>query len=92
MTTLVSAAQTPSARHLAPGGLLVTYGPYLEADVTTSPGNIAFDKSLRERHPEWGIRQLEDVIREATHAGLELRARHAMPANNLLLVWGRLRP
>jgi SAM-dependent methyltransferase len=79
-----------SARHLAPGGVLVTYGPYLEDDVPTAPSNLAFDQSLRARDPAWGIRRLEDVAREAQRAGLALRGRHAMPANNLLLVFGRI--
>ena len=76
-----------SARHLAPGGLLITYGPYLENDAPTSPGNLAFDQSLRAQEPAWGIRRREDVALEAARAGLHLSARHAMPANNLLLVW-----
>ena len=76
-----------AARHLAPGGHLVTYGPYLEDDVPTAPGNLAFDASLRERNPDWGIRRLHDVAQVAAQAGLRLAARHALPANNLLLVW-----
>jgi SAM-dependent methyltransferase len=76
-----------SARHLAPGGALITYGPYLEDGVPTSAGNLAFDRSLREQDPDWGIRRREDVAQEAARAGLQLSARHAMPANNLLLVW-----
>ena len=76
-----------SARHLAPGGALITYGPYLEDDVPTSAGNLAFDQSLRAQDPAWGIRRREDVELEAARAGLQLSARHAMPANNLLLVW-----
>ncbi|MES2280603.1 MAG: DUF938 domain-containing protein [Pseudomonadota bacterium] len=78
-----------SAAHLAPGGKLVTYGPYLEDDVPTSPGNLAFDESLRERNPAWGIRRIEDVKAQAAKVGLSLLSRHAMPANNLLLVWAR---
>ncbi|RJP66142.1 MAG: DUF938 domain-containing protein [Comamonadaceae bacterium] len=78
-----------AARHLAPGGVLITYGPYLEDDVPTSAGNLAFDDSLRRENPAWGIRRREDVAQAAQHAGLVLRERHAMPANNLLLVWGR---
>lgn len=78
-----------SARHLAPNGRLVTYGPYLEDDVPTSAGNLAFDRSLRGQNPDWGIRRREDVAHEAARAGLHLSARHAMPANNLLLVWAR---
>jgi hypothetical protein len=77
------------ARHLAAGGVLVTYGPYLEDDVPTAPSNLAFDQSLRARDPEWGIRRLQDVKRQAQRAGLALRERHAMPANNLLLVFRR---
>ena len=77
------------ARHLAPGGVLVTYGPYLEDDVVTAPSNLAFDESLRSRNPEWGLRRLEAVAEEARRAGLRLRERHAMPANNVLLVFGR---
>lgn len=78
-----------SARHLAPGGRLITYGPYLEDAVSTSPGNLAFDESLRAQDPAWGIRRREDVQAEAARAGLHLSARHAMPSNNLLLVWTR---
>ena len=78
-----------SARHLAPGGVLITYGPYLEGGVPTSPGNLAFDESLRAQDPAWGLRRREDVEQQAAHAGLRLSARHAMPANNLLLVWTR---
>ncbi len=76
-----------AARHLAPQGALVTYGPYLERDVPTSPGNRAFDASLRQRNPAWGLRSLEDVTHQATLAGLRLSERFEMPANNLLLVF-----
>jgi hypothetical protein len=78
-----------SARVLTAAGQLVTYGPYLEDEVTTAPGNVDFDRSLRERNPQWGIRRREAVQEEARRAGLTLRSRHAMPANNLLLVFGR---
>ena len=81
-----------AARHLAPSGRLVTYGPYLEDGVPTAPGNRAFDASLRAHNPAWGIRALSDVARQAQHAGLRLAARHALPANNLLLVWQRTAP
>lgn len=78
-----------AARHLAPGGVLVTYGPYLEDGVPSSEGNLSFDQSLRAQDPTWGIRHREDVEQEAARAGLLLQARHAMPANNLLLVWAK---
>ena len=78
-----------AARHLSPSGLLITYGPYLEDEVPTSRGNLDFDADLRARDPAWGLRRREDVEREAARAGLVLRERVAMPANNLLLAWGR---
>jgi hypothetical protein len=79
-----------AARYLAAGGVLVTYGPYLEDDVPVSPGNAAFDADLRARDAAWGLRRREDVAEAARLAGLVLRERAAMPANNLLLVWARL--
>ena len=75
-----------SAEHLSLSGQLMTYGPYFEDAVLTSEGNLAFDQSLRERDPAKGIRRRKDVEMEAAAAGLKLVARHAMPANNLLLV------
>lgn len=79
-----------AARHLAPQGVLITYGPYLEGGVPTSAGNHGFDASLRATNPAWGLRRLEDVASEALRAGLTLQQRVPMPANNLLLVWGGL--
>lgn len=78
-----------AAQHLTQRGVLVTYGPYLEADVPTAPSNVAFDTQLRASDPDWGVRALADVQAQAAKAGLLLQARHTMPANNLLLVWGR---
>ncbi|WP_218511166.1 DUF938 domain-containing protein [Variovorax sp. dw_308] len=76
-----------AARVLAPDGLLVTYGPYLQDDVETAPGNIDFDASLRARNPAWGIRRVEDVAQEAAAMGLRLVQRTPMPANNLILAF-----
>ena len=87
--TTCAALMQGSARHLAAGGALITYGPYLEDGVPTAEGNLAFDQSLRAQDAAWGLRRREDVEREAARAGLRLAARHAMPANNLLLVWTR---
>jgi hypothetical protein len=78
-----------AAEHLAEGGRLVTYGPYLEDEVPTAEGNLRFDAALRAENTDWGIRRREDVENVARAAGLQMAARHAMPANNLLLVWTR---
>lgn len=72
---------------LAPGAALILYGPFLRAGVTTAPGNLAFDASLRERDAAWGIRALEDVAAAAD--GFTLECVMEMPANNLTVVFRR---
>lgn len=78
-----------AARLLPAHGVLVTYGPYLEDEVDTAPSNLAFDASLKSRNPAWGIRRREDIEGLAASHGLALRARIAMSANNLSLVFRR---
>ena len=78
-----------AARHLVPGGLLITYGPYLVDDTPTAASNLAFDADLRTRNPAWGLRALADVVRVAEAAGLRFVERVPMPANNLLLRFAR---
>jgi SAM-dependent methyltransferase len=76
-----------TARHLAPTGRLLIYGPFIEDGVPTAPGNQAFDAGLRSRDPAWGLRRLADVQAQAVAAGLRLHERIVMPANNRLLVF-----
>jgi len=76
-----------AARHLAPGGMLFLYGPYLVDGEPTAPGNVAFDADLRRRNAAWGVRRLGDVVDAAEHAGLAFERRFDLPANNLLLVF-----
>ena len=78
-----------TAACLAPDGQLVVYGPFIVDDTPTAPSNLAFDADLRARDASWGLRRLADVAATAGGAGLVLRQRIAMPANNLLLVFGR---
>ncbi len=74
-------------RHLRAGGPIFLYGPYLEADVPTAQTNLTFDANLRRRNPAWGLRDLADVTRVAAANGFRLDEKHAMPANNLSLVF-----
>jgi len=78
-----------AAARLPPGGLLYLYGPYLEDEVPTAPSNLAFDASLKDRNPAWGLRRLGTVRDLAADHGLDLAERIAMPANNLSLVFRR---
>lgn len=78
-----------AAHELTPVGVLVLYGPFIEDDVRTSEGNVAFDADLRSRNPQWGLRRIADVDADAARFGLHRVQRHAMPANNLTLVFRR---
>jgi hypothetical protein len=69
------------------GGPLIIYGPFLEEGVPTAASNLAFDESLKARDRAWGLRRAEDLDSLAAAHGLARTARHAMPANNLTLVF-----
>ena len=56
----------------------------------TASSNAAFDKSLRDNNPEWGVRDIDDLEKLARNAGIMLVERVAMPANNFILVFERL--
>ncbi len=67
-------------------GALVLYGPFMIDGRHTAASNAAFDEDLRVRNPEWGVRDLDDVLAVAHRNGLELVERVAMPANNFTVV------
>lgn len=75
-----------AGRLLPPGGPLILYGPFI-VDGETAPSNRDFDASLKARDPEWGVRELREVEREAAKHGLALAETVAMPANNLSVVF-----
>jgi hypothetical protein len=70
---------------LAPGGSLLIYGPFKVDGRCTTESNAAFDQSLRERDPEWGIRDVDELAKQAAQRGLRLAVRKEMPANNFML-------
>lgn len=81
-----------AGRVLPVGGLLVTYGPYREAEVPLAPSNAAFDESLKSRDPAWGLRDRDEVAAAAQAEGLALTRRVEMPAENLMLLFRRVTP
>ena len=78
---------TGAGRILTSGAPLVLYGPFIEPGRETAHSNLAFDQSLKQRNSEWGLRNTADLDALAADHGLRRTARHAMPANNLVLVY-----
>jgi SAM-dependent methyltransferase len=81
-----------SARYLRGDGRLYLYGPFKRGGKHTAVSNAVFDTSLRERDPEWGVRDIEALAGLAGDVGLGLVEISEMPANNLVLVFERATP
>ncbi len=76
-------AELPVA--LAPGGTACLYGPFLRDGQATSPGDAAFDASLRAQDPAIGYKDLAWVQERLAGAGMSFETVE-MPANNLMLI------
>lgn len=76
-----------AADALAPGGVLVTYGPYRFEGRHTSESNVEFDASLRSRERRWGVRDVAEL--SSISSRLQLERTLPMPANNFCLVFRR---
>jgi hypothetical protein len=80
---------TGAATYLRPDGRLFLYGPFKQHGQHTAVSNAVFDTSLRNGNPEWGVRDVAELEALAAGVGLTLQQTVAMPANNLILVFGR---
>ncbi|WNN90676.1 DUF938 domain-containing protein [Gloeocapsopsis dulcis] len=79
------------ARRILPsGGILYLYGPFKQGGQHTAASNAAFDESLRTQNPEWGVRNLEDVVEVAKTNNFSLIKTVAMPANNLSVIFQKM--
>jgi SAM-dependent methyltransferase len=78
-----------AARILAQNGWLYLYGPYRRDGRHTAPSNEQFDEGLRQQNPEWGVRDIEEVIALAVAHGFAAPVIEPMPANNLSLMFRR---
>ena len=74
-------------KFLPKDGFLYFYGPFIQNNVPTAAGNIAFDNSLRERHEDWGLRNLNEVEKLANKHALKLDRIVKMPSNNLSVIF-----
>ncbi|MBR0794324.1 DUF938 domain-containing protein [Bradyrhizobium jicamae] len=79
-----------AGRHLRADGRLFLYGPFKRDGKHTALSNAIFDTSLRDRDPEWGVRDIADLERLAGSVGLKLAGTFEMPANNMILMFARV--
>jgi len=79
-----------AGRNLRADGRLFLYGPFKRDGRHTAVSNAVFDASLRDKDPEWGVRDIEALQELAASAGLVLNEIAGMPANNLILSFARL--
>jgi hypothetical protein len=76
-----------AGRILPPNGILYLYGPFKQGGKHTAPSNANFDESLQAQNPEWGVRDLDEVVAVAQAQNLSLVETYAMPANNLSVIF-----
>ncbi len=78
---------TGAKRLLPAQGIVYLYGPFKQNGKHNSESNAEFDANLRYQNPEWGVRDLEEVIAVAAAQNLTLKEIKPMPANNLSVVF-----
>lgn len=69
---------------------LFLYGPYFRDDLETAASNLAFDRSLKSRNLQWGIREVKDMDGLAERNGFQRSSLIEMPANNVSLIYRKL--
>ena len=74
-----------AARIIKAHAPILIYGPFKRSGEHTAPSNAAFDQQLRAQDPQWGVRNLEDVINVAEARGFSCGVVVPMPANNLMV-------
>ena len=79
-----------SGKLLNCGKFLILYGPFKIEDKHLSKSNELFDKSLKIQNNNWGVRNLEQVNKEAIINGFQQKQLIQMPANNLTLIYKKI--
>ena len=85
----VSRCIQAGCQRLRQSGRFLIYGPFNYHGKYTSDSNARFDEWLKEANAERGIRDQEWVVEQFAEQGFRLKADHAMPANNRMLVFSR---
>ncbi|WP_282157024.1 DUF938 domain-containing protein [Shimia thalassica] len=95
LSNLLHLISTPEAQTLireaaialAPGGVLMVYGPFMRDGELTSDGDASFHQSLQDADPEIGYKSDFDVLEWGQSHFLDYLDMVEMPANNLSILW-----
>ena len=79
-----------SGKILNKGQFLILYGPFKIHNKHTSKSNYLFDISLKMQNELWGIRNLEEVGKEAKKNGFFQEDIISMPANNFSIIYRKV--
>jgi len=75
---------------LKTNGVFCLYGPFNRNGQFTSKSNQTFDRSLRNRNPAMGIRDIEALESLGLQHQITLIQQYPLPANNSLLVFQKI--
>jgi hypothetical protein len=67
--------------------LYFLYGPFNQHGRYTADSNREFDRHLRSRDPQMGLRDIEALESLANNSKMVLQKQVPMPANNQILVF-----
>ena len=79
-----------SGKLLNHGKYLMLYGPFKIDNKHISQSNYLFDKSLKMQNKNWGVRNLDEVNKEANNNGFAQKELIFMPANNLSIIYKKV--
>ena len=79
-----------SGKLLSNGKYLMLYGPFKIDNEHISQSNYLFDKSLKMQNNNWGVRNLDEVNKEAYNSGFAQKELISMPANNLSIIYKKV--
>ena len=79
-----------SGKLLSNGQFLMLYGPFKINNNHTSKSNYLFDKSLKTKNNNWGVRNLEEVCKEGRINGFIQKDLIQMPANNFAVIYRKI--
>tara|TARA_B100000242_G_scaffold271459_1_gene223676 strand:+ start:619 stop:1239 length:621 start_codon:yes stop_codon:yes gene_type:complete len=79
-----------SSKLLDVGKFLILYGPFKIENKHISQSNYFFDNSLKLQNAFWGVRNLEDVSKEAKKNGFDHEETVKMPSNNFSIIYRKV--